>query len=98
MPKKAPVQLQFDGEEVIATHAFRNGKIFFTILISPTLDGRWRIHAEGDPTHLDEVVQYQWDAINRADMYLSGMTLGYDMGMEAGLERNQYSRDRTTTG
>jgi hypothetical protein len=79
-------------EEVIAAHAYRDGKIFFTVTITPTQGLAYRINRE-DTGHLVWIVGSEDDAIDLADMYLLGITTGYDLGIEhASKEHTKHER------
>jgi hypothetical protein len=91
-------------KEVIAAHAYRDGKIFFTVTITTVTEWSYLINREdtgfllGTTGSLDE-------AFELADMYLLGITTGYDLGMEhasKGREHTKHERtdadQRTTYG
>jgi hypothetical protein len=83
-----------DGE-VTASHAYRDGKIFFTVTITPTQGLAYRVNRE-DTGFLLWLAPSREEAIELADMYLLGITTGYDLGIEhASKERTKHERSRT---
>jgi hypothetical protein len=79
-------------QDVLVSHAYRDGKIFFTVTITTVTAQTYRINREdtgfllGEGRSLDE-------AIDMADMYLLGITTGYDLEIEhASKERTKHQR------
>lgn len=81
-------------EEVIAAHAYRDGKIFFTLMITPTQGQGYRINRL-DTGHVLWIAGSEDDAIDLADMYLLGITTGYDLGIEHGKGTERHTHERT---
>jgi hypothetical protein len=89
-------------EEVVAAHAYRDGKIFFTVTITTANESTYLINRR-DTGFLIGVSQSLEEAEELADMYLLGITTGYDLGIEhASKERTKHERSsayqRTTYG
>jgi hypothetical protein len=79
-------------EEVIAAHAYRDGKIFRTFLIQPNPNGGWDIQQDDGFVILKGAPTVE-QAQELGNMYMRGFVEGYDEGIEhASKERTKHDR------
>lgn len=72
-----------EGDEYVtlAAHAYRDQKIFCTVLIALHPDGLYHLGREGRPEEEDDLATTLGEALMKADTYLAGYMAGYDEGI-----------------